>query len=84
MNLALLPVVVVAVSALYATGEHLYRRRHPHRTPADVARDAAEHRRKREIADLYRLWPDPPDWDAQAGLQRLRDAIQQQRKENDQ
>ncbi|MFE0039390.1 hypothetical protein [Streptomyces sp. NPDC059015] len=74
MSLALLPVALLAASALYAAGVALrnrYRRRPqlPTRTEADVMRDAAIARGCRQLAQaiddhdhVWTIWPDPPSW----------------------
>lgn len=66
MSLALLPVVALAASAVYAAASALWRRtrrtRPPHRTPADVLADAAAHRAARDLATCQAIWPDPPSW----------------------
>lgn len=62
MSLALLPVALLAASALYAAASALWRRTHrgrpPHRTPADVLADAAAHRAARDLATCQAIWPD--------------------------
>ncbi|MDI9887332.1 hypothetical protein QMZ92_23910 [Streptomyces sp. HNM0645] len=73
MSLALLPVVALAASALYAAVSALWRRTRrpqpPTRTPADVRRDAAIHRGCRQLRQalddhdqVWAIWPDPPTW----------------------
>ncbi|MFG3476427.1 hypothetical protein ACGF3K_14345 [Streptomyces sp. NPDC047980] len=70
MSFELLPVVVIAASALYAAGSALWRRLRrqpapPVRTEADVLRDAAIHRACRRFAQalndhdqVWAIWPD--------------------------
>lgn len=66
MSLALLPVALLAASALYAAASALWRRTRrpqpPHRTPDDVLADAAAHRAARDLATCQAIWPDPPTW----------------------
>ncbi|MFE0088808.1 hypothetical protein [Streptomyces sp. NPDC059016] len=61
MSPALLPVVVIAASALYAAGVALRNRYRPRpqpptRTEADVLADAAKHRAARDLETCQAIW----------------------------
>lgn len=53
----------------------------PQRTPEDVLADVDAHRRKRETATCFDIWPDAPSWRTAETQHRIDTA--KQRKEED-
>lgn len=64
------------------TALRLTRRDTWHRTPDDVARDAAAHRAQLDLAECFDIWADAPTWKTAKAQYRLDTA--KQRKENEQ